>query len=102
MATDYGTFYWPAGRNGGGGSGSAQASGTAAISDGASSVTVTYDVTLSTAVPPIVSVINSIDGSPIFLNPVVTAYSTTGFTATFNAPADSANYVLQYAVFGAV
>ena len=102
MATDYGTFYWPAGCNGGGGSGSAQASGTAAISNGASTVTVTYDVTLSTSLPPIISVNNTVDASPIFLDAVVTAYSTTGFTATFNAPADSGNYVLQYAVFGAV
>lgn len=41
---------------------------------------------------------NTVDANPIFLQGIVTAKSTTGFTVTFNAPTDSANYVLNYMV----
>lgn len=102
MATDYGTFYWPAGRSGGGSSGKAQASGIANISNAASSVSVSYSSTITSTLPPVFSFVNAVDATPIFLIGYVSAFSTTGFTVIFNAPADSANYKLVYAVFGAL
>lgn len=41
---------------------------------------------------------NTVDTDPIFLQGMITARSATGFTMTFNAPADSANYVLNWSV----
>lgn len=43
-----------------------------------------------------ISVHNLTDASPIFLIPIVTAKTVNGFTVTFNAPTDTANYVLEY------
>ncbi len=70
---------------------------TVAISNGASTVSVTYTSPFAnTNYALVVMVRNTTDSSPIFLQPVITAKSTTGFTATFNAPTDSANYSLDY------
>lgn len=41
---------------------------------------------------------NVTDADPIMLQIVSTVRATTGFTVTFNAPTDTANYVLEWAV----
>ncbi len=106
MAVDYGTFYWNSGGGsgggGGGGSGGAQKAGSVALANAASSIAVVYSGALSSALIPIFSFANVTDAEPIFLEGVVSAYSTAGFTVTFNAPTDSVNYIFNYAVFGAV
>lgn len=105
MAIDYGTFYWGSGGGsggGGGGGGGAQSAGTVALGNAASSVTVAYGAALSSALIPVFSFVNVTDTEPIFLQGYVSAYATTGFTVTFNAPTDSVNYIFNYAVFGAV
>lgn len=102
MAIDYGSFEWPPeGAGGGGGGSGAQASATVPLASGSSTFTVAYSSTLALAIPPIFSFVNTIDSTPIFLIGYVSAFSTTGFTVTANAPTDSANYKLVYAVFGA-
>ncbi len=106
MAIDYGTFYWSSGSGGGGGggggAGSAQAAGTAPIGNAASSISVVYGTALGSALIPLFSFNNIVDSDPIFIQGFVSAYSTAGFTVTFNAPTDSANYTMSYAAFGAV
>lgn len=87
---------------GGGGGGSVVAAGVAALSSGASSFSITYDVTLGSSIPPVFSFVNSVDASPIFLIGYVSAYSTSGFTVTANAQTDTANYKIVYIVSGAV
>lgn len=99
MANFYGS-YPPSGS--GGGSGSAVASATTDIGNAASSIAITYSTTLTTAYPPIFSFLNIVDATPIALIGWVSAFSTTGCTITFNAPTDSANYKVKYAVFGEV
>lgn len=83
--------------SGGAGNKILAANGAVAISNGSSTVSAVY----ATAIPSSsyalsLTVRNVTDGSPIFLQSIITAKSTTGFTATFNAPADSANYLLEY------
>lgn len=106
MAVDYGTFFWGSGGGsgggGGGGGGSAQKSGSVALGNAASSVAVVYTGAISSALIPIFSFANVTDTEPIFIEGYVSAYSTTGFTVTFNAPTDSVNYIFNYAVFGAI
>lgn len=96
------SFEWPEKGTGGGGGGAADAAGTVNIGSGVSSIVVAYDVTLTSAIAPIFSFINSTDSAPIFLIGFISAFSTSGFTVTFNAATDSANYKMSYAVFGAV
>ena len=71
------------------------------VSNAASSAVVTFPGTLqgATSTPRIVCVLfDSTDASPQFQPVTVTARSSTGFTATWNAPTDSANYKLLYIV----
>lgn len=93
------SFSWPA--KGGGGGGGPYAlngrAGTEPISNGSSSVSVTFSAVFSSLNYSVVfSVTNEVDGFPIFLNGIITAKSVSGFTVTFNAPTDSINYVLEY------
>lgn len=67
--------------------------------------TQTIAVTFAEAMPStnytlLTNIINQSDVNPIFLQVVGTIKSTTGFTVTFNAPTDTANYVLEWAVSG--
>lgn len=72
---------------------------TAAISNGASSVAVTFSsAMLNTSYGLVTSITNTTDSTPLMPQIIHTAKSTTGFTATFNAPVDSANYKLEYIV----
>ena len=100
MANFYATY--PVKGSGGGGTPEILASSLVDISSGTSSVAVTYSSTLASAYAPVCTIINSADPSPIFLETVVTAYSTSGFTASFNALTDSSNYKLNYIVVGTV
>lgn len=63
----------------------------------------TVSVTFSTAVAntsyvPIVTWQNTTDSTPQFQPVVITAFSTTGFTATWNVPTDSANYSINWMI----
>lgn len=71
------------------------------INNGVSSVVVTFPGTLQggSSTPRVIAMIfNSTDANPQFQPVDVTARSSTGFTATWNAPTDSANYKLLYVV----
>lgn len=87
------SYNWPSQRGGGG-----LASNVVAISSGASSKAITYTTTLSSVGVPVFSIVNTTDSSPIFIQGIITAYSTTGFTVLFNTSTDTANYLLAYTV----
>ena len=96
-STDLGVFLYEGGLGGGGGGGGGGgvgASGSVNISSGSSSVSVSY--TKPGSYNPVWSILNTADTSPIFLQGTITAESTSGFTVTFSAPTDSANYYLNY------
>lgn len=72
-----------------------------AITSGVTSIAVTFPASLQTGntTPRVVAwMVNTIDASPQFQDIVITARSATGFTASWNAPTDSANYKLAYTV----
>lgn len=93
-------YVWPPG--GGSGSGSS-GSASVAIASGASSKSVTFTTDFgSTSYVPLINITNTTDATPIFLQWIVTTKSSSGFTATFNAPTDTANYILEYAILGYV
>jgi hypothetical protein len=71
------------------------------IPNGADSVSVVFSTLMAnTNYAVIASIVNVTDANPISLIPVISDKQTTGFTATFNAPTDSGNYVLDYIVAG--
>ncbi len=72
--------------------------GTEPILSGASSVSVVFTTLGTTAYGVIPMVMNYTDASPIFLQVVAVTKAATGFTVNFNAPTDSANYVLEWVV----
>lgn len=70
-----------------------------AIASGAQSVAVVFSSAMAdTNYAVSFSIGNTVDATPIFLSVVRVTKLTTGFTATFNAPTDTANYVLDYQV----
>lgn len=79
------------------------AGGEVTIASGASSKAVTFSTAfVDTTYAVVWSIKNTTDVSPIFLQGVITAKATTGFTVTFNTPTDTANYALDYLAAGAV
>lgn len=92
--------------NVGAGSGSGNLNGVAgvsSISNGASTVSVVFTTPFAdTSYAIVCYVLNVTDATPIQLTTVITTKATTGFTATLNAPTDSANYVLSYIACSAV
>src|SRR5581483_947126 len=76
---------------------SGRANGTAnTIGSGATSKAVTFSSTLGTTNYAVVVTMNNlVDANPQFQPITVTSKSATGFTATWNAPTDSANYILE-------
>lgn len=86
----------------GGSASGALAANTVAIGNGVSSLPVTYSGTIAAGLYPVITIVNITDATPIDLQAEVTAASTTGFTALFNAPTDTANYLLSYIVMGVV
>lgn len=92
-------IYPPEGAGGGGDSGSQ----SVALSSGVSSVSVTFSNAFgSTNYVPLWSISNVTDATPIFVLGIITAMSSSGFTVTFNAPTDTANYVFNYLIAGYV
>lgn len=89
------------GGSGGGGSG-ALAAGLVSLTGSQSVVQVTYSAAISSSRPPVISFSNIVDSSPIFIQGIVSSFSTTAFTVTMSAPADSVNYKMEYHVIGDV
>lgn len=75
-----------------------RANGTATtLSAATSSKVVTFSSTLGTTNYAVIAIMNNlVDANPQFQPITITAKSATGFTATWNAPTDSANYILEY------
>lgn len=85
--------------SGGGGSSSAVAAKVVNLASGSISQSFSYTGSVSGGLAPILgAIINTVDSTPIFLQAIVTAFSTSGFTVTFNVAPDSANYKLAYVV----
>lgn len=73
--------------------------GQQTVGSGATSVSVTFSSAIaSTSYAPVCSWINTSDGSPQFQPIVITAFSTTGFTASWNVATDTANYIISWQV----
>ena len=72
-------------------------SGSSAIAEGATSISVTYaGAFTNTSYALVVNLVNLIDSSPQFQPLAVTEITASGFTAKWNAPTDSANYMIDY------
>jgi hypothetical protein len=73
--------------------------GLQAVTSGVSTISVTFSSAIaSTSYSVVCTWQNLTDAHPQFQDIVVTAFSTTGFTATWNAPTDSANYSVSWTV----
>lgn len=73
--------------------------GTATIASGASTKAITFGTAMSSSNYSIqASFSNVTDATPQFQDITITAQSTAGFTASWNAATDTANYVLNYIV----
>lgn len=72
--------------------------GRQAVSSAQSSVNVTFSTAVTTAYVVTASWQNTTDSNPQFQPIVITAFSTTGFTATWNVPTDTANYSINWIV----
>jgi hypothetical protein len=73
--------------------------GEAAVLNAATTVTVTLAIPLTTnAYSVVAQFVNYIDGAPQFQPVSITAKTATTFTAKWNAPTDSGNYLLAYHV----
>ena len=72
---------------------------TVSLASGSISQSFVYTTPLVANQAPLIGqIMNSVDASPIFLQGIVTAFSTTGFTITFNVAPDTANYKLAYII----
>ena len=84
------------------GSGSSALSGSAGrdtLALGVQTHQVTFPIAKSNVFyEPFVTIENSVDADPIFLQFYVKNILTTGFLVVFNAPTDSANYKLCWSV----
>lgn len=78
--------------------GASLAAGVYSMASGTDTFSVTYAAAIAAAIPPNITFVNSVDGSPIFLQGMITAFSTTGFTVKTNALTDSSNYKMVYDV----
>ena len=94
--------YNSGGIGGGSSSSEVQASKTVALASGQISQSFVYSAYLSINNAPIISIANTVDALPIFLQCIVTAYSILGFTVTFNVAPDSGNYKLSYVVVNTI
>jgi len=71
--------------------------GTTAISNGGTSVSVTFSTAYAnTSYSVTANFLNTTDSNTQFQPITITAQSTTGFTATWNAPVPTANYLLSW------
>lgn len=70
-----------------------------ALGGSVSAATATFSTPMANANYALVtSISNVVDANPIDLWIIETAKTSSGFTVTFNAPTDTANYVLEYVV----
>lgn len=72
--------------------------GVAAIINGASSKSITFSTAVTDSYAVQAVLINVTDASPQYQPVTITATSTAGFTASWNAPVDTANYSLSWMV----
>lgn len=71
--------------------------GNQTISSGVATVAVTFSSSMpNTSYSVTATLVNTTDANPQFQPITITAFSTTGFTAKWNANTDSANYVLNW------
>ncbi len=71
--------------------------GTQAIVNGSQTVSVVYPAAMPNLNYSLTfSITNTTDADPIYLIVVDSTKLTTGFTAEFNSPTDSANYVIEW------
>lgn len=83
----------------GGGSGNSGVAQEVSVGGGLTSLVITFPSPLSgTNYVPIVQFVNLVDASPQFQTILVSNKTTSGFTAIWNAPTDSANYRISYIV----
>lgn len=69
------------------------------LSSGVSNVTVTFPAAIGNSTYRVAAwIYNSTDANPQFQPVTITARTSTTFTATWNAPTDSANYKIMYIV----
>lgn len=88
---------------GGSGSSPNARSGNFAIPVSNTSVVVTFSSPVTSAVyVATVEMVNLVDSTPQFQTPMVTNKTVNGFTVSWNAPADSANYSIDYQVPGSL
>lgn len=72
--------------------------GRQAVGSAQTTVSVTFSTAVTTSYIPVCSWQNTTDSTPQFQPIAITAFTTTGFTATWNAPTDSANYSINWMV----
>lgn len=73
------------------------------VPNGATTVSITYSNPMpNTDYALTVNWLNTVDGSPLYQPLMISGYTTTGFTVTWNYPVDSANYRLTYYLTGFV
>jgi len=76
-------------------------SGQVAITNGVATITGTYSSVMpNTSYALTVQMLNSTDANPQFQPITITSKTASGFTAKWNANADSANYILDYVAIG--
>jgi hypothetical protein len=81
--------------------GSMSMMGEVLVSMGVTSMTATFSVAFSSTNYSIVAMLQNLtDPTPQYQTVVVTNKTTTGFTATWNAPTDTANYLIDYQAVG--
>lgn len=91
---------WIIASGSGGGSGGGIAE-EVAIPNGNNSLAVTFPTPLFTASYSVIAqIVNTIDTNPEYIPVIITNKTINGFTASWNAPVDSANYSLDYIVPG--
>lgn len=83
-----------------GADGAAMKFGTADIGSGNSTVAVSFSTAFTACTSVIVEIVNTTDPTPFQFTAVVTAKSTSGFTATLSGAVDSANYKCNWQAFG--
>jgi len=73
--------------------------GSASLSSAATSKAITFSSTLgTTSYAVVVTMANTTDTNPQYIPVTITAISATGFTASWDQPTDTANYILQWQV----
>lgn len=72
-----------------------------AIPNGAQTIAIVFTDAMPDTEYSVMSMVrNTVDTDPIYLQVINTVRATTGFTIEFNAPTDSGNYVLEWAIAG--